>query len=77
VEYYAPNRKVERDIREARWLPFFKHENYSHQEEYRLAAALKGGLRLTQRVVDERFTFEEEVAAGKPTERHVFIGSHS
>ena len=43
VEYYAPNRKVERDISEARWLPFFKHGSYSHQEEYRLAAALKGG----------------------------------
>jgi hypothetical protein len=76
VEYYAPNKAVVRNVKDPRLIPFFKHETYLHQQEYRLAA-LHHGLQLTQRIVKERFTFDEEVTAGTPAKKHVCIGSIS
>lgn len=75
VEYYRPNKGVERNVKDPRCIPFFKHEAYAHQREYRLAVALRRGLRLTQSIVNQQFTFDEEVTAGREAERHVFIGS--
>lgn len=39
------------------------------------ARRLRGGLKLTERIVTQRFTFDEEIAAGKPAHRSVVIGS--
>ena len=75
VEYYAPNKPAKRNVKDPRSIPFFKHEAYSNQHEYRLAVALRNGLKITQRIVNEAFTFDKEVLAGKPAHRHVFIGS--
>lgn len=74
VEYYAPNAPAIRSVKDPRCIPFFKHQAYSPQREYRLAVALRGGLKLTQRIVSEKFTFDEELAAARPVHRHVFIG---
>lgn len=75
VEYYAPNKPVKRNTKDPSCIPFFKHEAFSHQQEFRFAAALRRGLQVTQRIVNEAFTFEEEVATGKAAYRHVVIGS--
>ncbi len=75
VEYYAPNRPAKRNVKDTKCIPFFKHEEYSLQQEYRLAVALRGGLKLKQRIINKLFTFDEEVASGVPSHRHVFIGS--
>lgn len=74
VEYYAPNAPAIRSVKDPRRIPFFKHQAYSRQREYRLAVALRGGLNLTQRIVNEQFTFDEELATGRSDHRHVFIG---
>jgi len=74
TEYYAPNAAAKGDVKDPRSIPFFKHVLYSRQAEYRLALALRGGLRLTQRIVRQGFSFEEELANAKPTSRHVFVG---
>ena len=74
VEYYAPNAPAIRSVKDPRCIPFFKHQTYSRQREYRLAVALRGGLKMTQRIVNEQFTFDEELAAGRSDHRHVFIG---
>lgn len=74
VEYYAPNEPAVRNVKDPRQIPFFKHRAYSQQQEYRLALALRGGLSHTERIVNEQFTFDDEIAAGKPSHRHVFIG---
>jgi len=75
VEYYAPNQPVRGDITNPRTIPFFKHQAYSHQSEYRFIVALKNGLQLTRSIVNDLFTFDEEIAAGIEASRHVFIGS--
>lgn len=75
VEYYAPNKSAKRNVKDPRQIPFFKHEAYHHQLEYRLVVALHGGLQLTERIVNHLFSFEEDVASGRPDHRHVFIGS--
>lgn len=77
VNYYAPNRAISHDVTNPRLIPFFKHEDYSYQNEYRLVVALKSGLKLTTRMVNELFTFDNEVSAGIPNFRHIFIGSIS
>ena len=74
VEYYAPNRPVQGDITDPRQLPFFKHDAYSHQREFRLAAALSGGLKTLQRIVRPGFSFEDEVLAGRAAERKIVVG---
>ena len=75
--YYAPNRPAPIDVTNPRQIAFCKHEAYSHQREYRLAVPLRGALKLTRRIVNELFSFDEEIAAGAPDERHVIIGSIS
>jgi hypothetical protein len=75
VEYYAPGRPAIRNVKDPRCVPFFKHEAYSHQAEYRLATALRRGLQLTERIVSQKFTFDEETLASRPAHRHVIIGS--
>lgn len=77
VFYYAPNRAAPIDVTNTRQIPFCKHEAYSHQREYRLAVPLRGGLKLTRRIVNELFSFDEEIAASVPDERRVIIGSMS
>jgi hypothetical protein len=74
VLYYAPNRPLGASPKDVQLLPFCKHNAYSHQHEYRLAVALKGGLRLTQQIVNKLFTWDEELAKATTTERHVVIG---
>jgi hypothetical protein len=75
VEYYAPHQPAQGDVTNPRTIPFFKHQAYSHQTEYRLAVAIKGGLQLTRSIVNDLFTFDDEVAAGIEDNRHIFIGS--
>lgn len=76
VEYYAPNKGVRMNVKDPRCIPFFKHEKYSHQcSEYRLAAARPRGLHLTQKIVSSTFSFDDEIAAGRPEYEHLFIGS--
>ena len=75
VEYYAPNKGVMMNVKDPRCIPFFKHEEYSHQCEYRLAAARPRGLHLTQTIVSPTFSFDDEIAAGRPEYEHLFIGS--
>jgi hypothetical protein len=77
VEYYAPEGAAVGNVKDPRCIPFFKHVSYAHQREYRLATALSHGLRLTQRIVREGFTFDEEVANARPANRHLFIGAIS
>jgi hypothetical protein len=75
VEYYAPNRSVEHNVKDPYFIPFFKHEKYSHQQEYRLATATGGGFKLIQRIINKNFTFDDELAAGIDAHKHVYIGS--
>jgi hypothetical protein len=75
VEYYAPQRPVVGNVKNPRQIPFFKHQDYFHQTEYRLAMALKGALRLTESIVNDLFSFDDEVADGIEDSRHVFLGS--
>jgi hypothetical protein len=56
-------------------IPFFKHEAYTHQREYRLAVALRGGLRIARQIIRDEYSFESEVATQAVAERHVFVGS--
>jgi len=74
VLYYAPNRPAPIDVTNPKQIPFCKHETYSQEREYRLAVPLKGALTVTRRIVNELFSFDEEVAAGISDERHVIIG---
>jgi hypothetical protein len=75
VVYYAPNKALEGDVRDVRFIPFVKHFSYAHQAEYRLVAALNGGLRLSTHIVNELFTLDEDLSNAKPTERIVRVGS--
>jgi hypothetical protein len=74
VVYYAPNRNLDADIHDPKVVPFCKHELYSYQNEFRLAVALRGGLKLHQHIVNEEYSFEEEAQKGRPDHRHVFVG---
>lgn len=75
VEYYAPHQPVRGDVTNGRMIPFFKHESYSHQGEYRLVVAIKCGLQLTRRIVNDLFTFDDEVTSGIEGSQHILIGS--
>lgn len=75
VLYYSPNRELGASVTDVRVLPFVKHEAYRHQAEYRLVASLRGGLKLTRRIVNSLFTFDEELARARPGHRHIFLGS--
>jgi hypothetical protein len=77
VSYYAPNRAAPIDVTNPKQIAFCKHAPYANQREYRLAVPLKGAFKLTRRIVNQRFSFDEEVAAGVSDERHVTIGSIS
>lgn len=77
VEYYAPGAPAKRNVKDPRCIPFFKHEAYAHQREFRLVTALQHGLQLTQRIVSETFRFDEEIANARPSHRHVIVGSLS
>ena len=73
--YYMPNRPAPIDVTNPRQIAFCKHEAYAYQREYRLAFPLNGAFKLTRRIVNEHFSFDEEIAAGVSDERHVIIGS--
>jgi hypothetical protein len=75
VEYYAPDRAAFRSISEPTNIPFFKHDSYMHQHEYRLAVALRGGLRITQQIVRDEYDFESEIETAVAAKRHVILGS--
>lgn len=72
--YYALNQPLDADVTDVRIIPFCKHKSYSHQAEYRLAVATKGGLSLTRQIVNKLYSFEEDVATGTNGSRHVTIG---
>ena len=74
VEYYAPNKRTKRNVKDPLCIPFFKHKSYSHQREYRLSVSTHGGLNLKKRIVNKLFTFNDEVATGKSAHRNVVIG---
>ena len=75
VVYYAPNRDLGLDPTDVKRIPFFKHEAYANQSEYRLAVALDRGLSLKRRIVNHLFSFEAELEASASAERHVLVGS--
>lgn len=77
VLYYELNRSAPIDITDPKQLPFCKHMLYSHQDEYRLALALRGGLRREKRIVNELFTFDEDLLRARPCQRHVYMGDLS
>ena len=74
VLYYAPNKPLDVDVTDVRIIPFCKHKSYSHQAEYRLAVATRGGLSLTRQIVNELYSFKEDVATGTDGNRHVTVG---
>ncbi len=74
VLYYAPNQPLDADVTDVRIIPFCKHKSYSHQAEYRLAFATRGGLSLTRQIVNELSSFKEDVATGNDGRRHVTVG---
>jgi hypothetical protein len=75
VKYYAPNAAVNGNVTDPRCIPFFKHVAYAHQREFRLVVALRRGLRLTRRIVNQSFSFEEDLANARPSQRRVIVGS--
>lgn len=75
VLYYEPNKPFCGDVTDVRTIPFCKHDNYKHQAEYRLAIATRGGLTLTRQIVNELYSFEEDVAAGTDGRRQLIIGA--
>ena len=74
VAYFAPNRPAPLDITDSRNLPFLKHLGFADQREYRAVFAQKGGLKMTQRIVQPQFTFAEEIAAAQKVKRLLRLG---
>jgi hypothetical protein len=77
VEYYRPNAAVRGDVKNPREIPFFKHADYAHQREYRIATALARGFTLTEQIVLPEHNLEADVANGLEAERLIRIGSIS
>ncbi len=75
VEYFDPANSAILPVKEPSNLPFFKHKSFSAQQEYRAVFAKRGGFTLVERIVQPEFTFAEEVAAGKPSETMLQLGS--
>jgi hypothetical protein len=77
ISYYLPNRPAPIDVTNPRQIAFCKHEAYTDEREYRLIIPLRGALKHTRRIVNEHFSFDEEITAGVSDERHVIVGSIS
>jgi len=75
VEYYAPNRPVVGNIKNPKCIPFFKHESYAHQQEYRLAASLAGGLRVQTSIILPAYDLQAETSRLISSHRRVRIGT--
>jgi hypothetical protein len=76
VHYYAPNKPAEAPAGDPLTIPFFKHEAYSHQQEYRLVLPLRNGLKLKQSVIHWKLhSFDNEVATGVSKEKPISMGS--
>lgn len=76
VHYYAPNKPTEVPVGDPLTIPFFKHMDYSHQDEYRLVLSLRGGLKLKTSVIHWKLhSFDDEVAAGVSADKSIDVGS--
>ena len=53
VEYYHFDRKTERNIKDPKNIPLFKHSAYSHQREFRIYFSLGDALQLTKHIIIE------------------------
>ena len=77
VKYYAENRSAGFGIKDPMQLPFAKNQRFSYQAEYRLVCALKGGLVLHQRIVNELFNPAEEIQNARGQSFPLRIGNVS
>jgi hypothetical protein len=75
VEYYAPNKPAVGNTKDPKCIPFFKHESYAHQREYRLAASLSGGLRVKTLISLPGYDLQAEASGLASAHRRVRIGS--
>jgi hypothetical protein len=76
VHYYAPNKPTKASVENPLTIPFFKHEAYSHQHEYRLVLPLRNGLKLKQSVIHWKLhSFDDEVATGMSKEKTISMGT--
>ena len=74
VAYYAPNSESPLPITDPHSLPFLKHRDFAAQDEYRAVFATIGGFKITRRIVQPAFTFEEEIMQATSFERLLRLG---
>lgn len=77
LEYFDPAKPATMSVKDPRSVPFFKHQAFASQFEYRGVFARRGGFKLLQRIVRPEFTFADEIAASRPSERLLRLGSLS
>jgi hypothetical protein len=75
VAYFHPNKEAPLPVKDPRAIPFMKHFSFESQQEYRAVFARRGGFSLTQRIVKPAFSFADEIAAARSSQRLLRLGS--